>query len=255
MKLQRLPALLCAFTVLAAHTQAQEQEEVNQKDKIASFMDSVASTVYKLAWPSATYKSWRFDDFRRTPGGYRLVLKLSGLSGFDGSDLWLKIGFLMNSDGLKDWSVVDHNAILMPPFKTSQAIGALGMQLAKQYAQSQPVRRATPPILSSPVGYTPAQAGAVCIINSTDRTLNFSYRWGVAGPWRSGTIPAGKANLMWWPYASADQQSSPLFEIEYNDNLAEGYTIQRYFLDRYAVPLPATCDASKQYRFTVQGLK
>jgi hypothetical protein len=251
-KIQRLPALLCAFIVLTGLVKAQDQEELKQKDKMASFMDSVAGTVYTLAWPTATYKSWEFDDFRRTQGGYKLVVKLSGLSGFDDSDLWLKLGFLLNSDGLKDVWVVDHNAILMAPFKTSKAIGALGLQLANQYAQSHPVQPAAPEPPRLTPSYTPAQAGAVCIVNATNDTLNFSYRWGI-GSWNDGSVEAGKAYVMWWSYASPSQQSSPQFEIEYDDNLAPGYTPQRYALDRYSVSLPATCVASKQYRFTEQG--
>ena len=251
MKLQRLPALLCAFIALTGALKADDQEELKQKDKISTFMDSVSSTVYKLAWPTATYKSWEFDDFRRTQGGYRLVVKLSGLSGFDDSDLWLKLGFLINSDGLKDVWVVSHNAILVPPFKTSQAIGAIGLQLAKQYAQSHPSQPLTPQALPPAPSHPPDEAGAVCIVNSTKETLTFSYRWGT-GSWNDGSVEAGKAYVMWWSYASASEQTSPQFEIEYDDNFEPGYTPQRYTLERYSVSLPARCESSKQYRFTAQ---
>ena len=137
MRRWRLRFVLLLLVVAAIPGYAQNDSAQSQ-NSISSFFDSVAKATYNLAWPTATYDHWTFASLPKdVPGGYDVVVLLDGESGIDGSDLWLKLGVALRSNGIDHVWVVDHNAFWVPPFKTSQAIGQLTADLAKSYAQSQ----------------------------------------------------------------------------------------------------------------------
>jgi hypothetical protein len=126
--------LLCAALLVAG---AAAQQNTDDQDNAKSFVDSVAQTVYKLAWPTATYQRISDYGFEPAENGFDLTVTLSGLSGFDGSDLWLKIAFLFRNGKFADIQVRDDNAILMRPFVTSATLASVAVQLAQDYAKDQ----------------------------------------------------------------------------------------------------------------------
>jgi hypothetical protein len=126
----RALAWVLVFSLLAVCARAQQQDERN---KATSFIDSMAQTVYAMAWPTATYKSVSIDGFEPADGGFNVIVKLSGLSGFDQSDLWVKLAFLFRSGGLQDVQVRDNNAILVQPFTTMKLLGGVVATLAQDY--------------------------------------------------------------------------------------------------------------------------
>lgn len=141
-----------AFAVLLSAglfvARAGAQQNATDQDNAKSFIGSMAQTVYAMAWPTATYKSVSIDDFEPADGGFNVIVKLSGLSAFDGSDLWLKLAFLFRNGSLQDIQVRDDNAILVRPFATSRALASAAVELAQDYARSQnqaPAPQEAPP--------------------------------------------------------------------------------------------------------------
>jgi hypothetical protein len=129
--------LACLLCVGLLATRAAAQQSTDDQDNAKSFIDSVAQSVYAMAWPTATYKSVSIDGFEPADGGFNVIVKLSGLSAFDNSDLWLKLAFLFRNGSLQDIQVRDDNAILVRPFATSKALGSIALQLAQDYAKDQ----------------------------------------------------------------------------------------------------------------------
>ncbi len=136
--LRLLLCLLC-IGLLAAGAAAQQNgsDQSNAQDNARSFIGSIAQTVYNLAWPTATYKRVSIDGFEPADGGFDVIVKLSGLSAFDGSDLWLKLAFVFRNGSLQDMQVRDDNAILVRPFATTKALASVAAQIADDYAKSQ----------------------------------------------------------------------------------------------------------------------
>lgn len=250
----RRAALWLAIVVLAGIAAAQTTNNSQQQDSQRGFFDSIAKATYNMAWPTAVYKSWSFAmPVTDADGGIDVVVKLSGLSGFDGSDLWLKLGFAFRAGKLDHVAVVEHNAILMPPFKTMEVFARLGAQLAQQYAQANPAPApAAPAAPAEPAPATPAAASgtamAICVRNRINTNLVYTYRWG-EGDWSKEQLEAGESMLYWYTL-DAGHPAEPPFYIEYDDSFEDGYTPQRYELKRQAVSLPATCDTARQYTFT-----
>ena len=238
----RLVLVVLLITVAcAAQTNAQGPDR--------GFFDSIAQFTYNMAWPTATYVKWNFDSVREVPGGYDVVLLLDGRSGFDKSDLWLKLGVALRSNGIDNIWVVDHNAILVPPFKTMQALGQLTADLEKQYQQSQQAQAHPAP--SQPPATAPGRAAAVCLSNETGNVLNIAYHWG-NDSWSNKTIDADKTLVFWFPINNGDS-TAPRFFVEYNNSFVNHDAWQSYELERDAVTLPANCNTAKVYVFTSSG--
>lgn len=242
------------FLVIAA---GNAQNDNGSRNSLSDFFNSIAKLTYNAAWPTATYRSWDFDTpVRDVGGGYDVVIKLSGISGLGGSDLWLKLGFAFRSGSLSRTWVVSHNAWVMPPFKTLQTLGQITADLAKQYQQSQsqtgqPTPAATP-TPQEPTRTESGSAAAVCLKNGTDATLNFKYHWG-DDAWSADKLDAGKAYIYWFTMQNGET-TAPRFFIEYVNSF-EVATLQDYELERYAVTLPTKCDAAKEYVFSTSGTK
>jgi hypothetical protein len=229
-----LPVIVCLL-FLQVTLVSQSRPQPDPKDVFTKIADSAAAAIYKIAWPTATYKHCELAEIRPANSGFDVIVKLSGLSGWDNSDLWLFLGFAFRDGDFKNMWVVKHNGN-WPPFATANALRRAGEELLKEYEQSVD------------------QAGAVCLINATNSPLAFSYRWG-DGPWQDGKLLPGSSYMFWWPYGRGSEHVSPPFQISYDDSFEDGYTEQRYTLDRYATKLPLTCPAAKEYRFTTDGTK
>jgi hypothetical protein len=234
-------ALIGGFLLISVSLPAQTRTGGEpEKEETAEFFRSIAASIYKLAWPTATYRDIEFGGFRREPGGLAVIIKLSGEGLFE-KNLWLKLGIIVNRNGIEDIKVMGHNAMFVPPFETSKTMAKLLAEVGQQYAKRQ----------SASAGVGQAMAGAVCLINSTSIKLNFVYRWGT-GEWQKGEVEPGGSQWFAWKYATAEHVS-PVFEIAYDNSLAEGITDQRYVLDRTASRLPVTCDQSSRYNFSLNG--
>lgn len=250
-------ALFLALALLALAAPAQSVNDAQQQNR--GFFDSIAKFTYGMAWPTAVYKSWSFAmPVTDADGGLDVVVRLSGLSGWDNSDLWLELGFAFRA-GKLDHTVVVRNNGNWPPFKTMQTLGQITAELAQQYNQAhpapQPARTPTPVPAPAPAPAPPlaGAAMAICVRNQINATVVYDYRWGT-DDWSKEQLEAGK-QVVYWYNLDAAHPAEPPFTIEYDDSFAEGYTPQRYELKRNAVTLPATCNAAKQYTFTASGLQ
>jgi hypothetical protein len=96
--------------------------------------------------------------------------------------------------------------------------------------------------------------GVVCIVNDTNATVNYSYRWG-NGSWSDTSIPPG--NQRWHSYElivylnevpdpNADHQ--PDFVIRFDERLSDGDYFKEYTLDRDAAA-DENCDEGHEYSF------
>lgn len=95
---------------------------------ISDFINSVASGIFSTAWPTATYKSVEILENNQTSSGYDTIVKFKGNSSgklcmVGDCPLWFTLGIQMDSEhSIKSIKVLEHNAILSPPFQTAGAI-------------------------------------------------------------------------------------------------------------------------------------
>lgn len=92
------------------------------------FMDSVASGIFSTAWPTAKYKNVEIVENKKTSSGYDIVVKFNGNSSgtlcmVGNCPLWFTLDIQTDSNfSIRNMRVLEHNAILAPPFQTSGAI-------------------------------------------------------------------------------------------------------------------------------------
>lgn len=93
---------------------------------VKDFANGVSYTVFKAAWPTATYKNAEVLDYRSDNSSNYIVLKLKGNSkicAIGECPLWLDLKITTNQQfAIKNMEVLQHNAILQPPFQTSGAV-------------------------------------------------------------------------------------------------------------------------------------
>ncbi len=174
-------ALACLIFPVSVQASSTEEQEAR------SFVQSVAATVYGLAWPTATYESFKFKSLDRVSNGNDIRVKLSGTSSFGGGDLWMEIVLELRNGTLNDVHVANHNALLAPPFATSQAIGELVAELAEETFgdQQQPSHLVSPPPLTS--GSSGSRTGFPFYVKNNCRhpvRIAIHYRQ-VNGQWHS----------------------------------------------------------------------
>jgi hypothetical protein len=240
------------------------EQEDRDAQKAESFIESVAKTIYYFAWPSATFKSVQFAGFARD--GSNLIIQATFFgTGLLGDSPWVKLGLVVNKDGIQDVRVMDHHESLLGPFEASKTLGQLVAELAKESSRpspsvtpapppdTEPIERPAPepPAETPPVERAPQVAGVTCIVNETDVPLAFEYHWGIAA-WHKETLPTGQG-LTVWRNIPTDGPLPPLV-IRYDNSFAEGYTEQRYVLNTASTALPTTCERAKQYVFTTDGV-
>lgn len=109
----------------------------NDEQGISNFLGSIAAGVYKLAWPTATYREFKFNGVEPAQGGFDILFTLDGISGIDQSDLWVQIALPVRNGSFQQFRVKDDNHILVPPFATSSAIASATADLIQQYAAQQ----------------------------------------------------------------------------------------------------------------------
>ncbi len=262
-----LAAWLCALTA------AQSDQSGNQQDDHSDFFDSIAKTVYAMAWPTATYKGWHLElPIRDKDGGIDIVVRFYGQSSMPLEDeIWVDIAFAFRSWNLDHVLVVGNNAVWVPPFKTTSLLGGAMVQAFADYQKShsaQPAQTSPPaespspaPTTIAPAPYAPATAPsepdapaaavAVCVENQMNQPVNYSYRWDTLD-WKQDKLDPGMAWVYTYKLGTA-QSAGPQFFIAYDDSFDSNYTTRQYTLDRNTVTLPASCDTATQYAFTLSG--
>ncbi len=222
---------VCLLTSSATSLSAQTRNDT--ETGIRAFLRTTGETIYGFAWPTATYREMSLAGIQPVPGGFDVIVKLSGESAF-GGELWVKLGLIFR-DGLRDVRVLSHNAQLIPPFATAMLVGQLAQDLAKEYANRQAAE----------------EADAVCLSNPTGETIRFSYRWG-NNEWKTYVLEANQEGWFWWGQGST---AAPGFFVRYDDSFEEGFTEQVYRLEMSRVTLPTTCASARKYVFGVSGQK
>jgi hypothetical protein len=132
-------AIVVCFLIFVLPSHAQRQADDRDKDEVGGFLKSMAATIYRFAWPTATYKQAEFGGFQRQADGIAVVMKLSG-EGLFGDDLWIKLGIVINRDGIQDLRVLGHNALFVAPFETSKALRNLISEQRMPQSRTQPAR-------------------------------------------------------------------------------------------------------------------
>jgi hypothetical protein len=252
-----LATLACCRTTSAQATDAQ------QKDAY-SLIDSMAKTVYNLAWPTAKYRDVSYAGIEPAEGGFDVLVKLSGQSAFDDSDLWVKLAFMFRNGAFYDIRVRDDNAILMRPFATTTALATTAASLAKQYADEQraksqngvlpaPTPETTPTYVPPTTTGDPASPSAegTCLSNSTSHEVSFEYRWG-QGEWTDEKLEPNQQMAYWWKYKEGGRPS-PEFFVRFGDPSAPQSAPHVYHLDRAPTTEPPVCESLTNFHFAVSG--
>ena len=115
----------------------------NDQQGISNLLGSIAEGVYKLAWPTATYRKFSINRIELAEHGFDILFTLDGQSGLDQSDLWVQIALPVRDGSFQKFQVRDDNHILVPPFATSTAIASATAELIQQYAAQQQANGAT----------------------------------------------------------------------------------------------------------------
>jgi hypothetical protein len=103
-----------------------------------SFVDEIASTVFRFAWPTATYESVSFDGVRETSSGVEISFRLHGRSAFWGhGPLWTDVIIEISGGQITDLRWGENNAILAQPGETMKALGQALEELTRAYQQGQ----------------------------------------------------------------------------------------------------------------------
>ena len=107
-------------------------------------------------------------------------------------------------------------------------------------------------VSTKPKPVTPSRTpyAVVCLVNRTNRTINYSYRWGT-GAWKSRTISAKRSRYHSWKYA-AGSHSSPDFRIRFDADFSKGTDYKQYKLKRFRAS-EKKCSAGKKYEFRNAG--
>ncbi len=88
--------------------------------------------------------------------------------------------------------------------------------------------------------------GVVCIINETNTTINYDYRWGTES-WTSTSVNSNNRRWHSWEYRSGSQ-SSPDFQVRFDNDMTSGINRITYTLSRNAMRTQS-CDGARQYVF------
>lgn len=140
---RRFATLLLAWSLLCLPAVGWSAASASKSNAIGQFVDFVAGTVYKAAWPTADYRGAYLEKISLSADGFDFQIILHGKSGMDGTRLWLRLLVQLKSDGIQS-KIISHNAQWANPFETTRAIASLLSQLDSEYARrstTQPTSR------------------------------------------------------------------------------------------------------------------
>jgi len=92
-----------------------------------------------------------------------------------------------------------------------------------------------------------------CVGTETGYSVNFSYRWGSSGQWRSSSVQPGKWIKLMWEYNYPGENKSPKLTIRYDDDTTSRSNVVRTDLDAYAASRSDCEDQGKTYNFYQRG--
>lgn len=92
-------------------------------------LDSLGSTIFFFAWPSATYKRGFYEGSTPMSNSYLVTFKLEGVSTFSGGKLWTEVILEMKNNEIIDMRWGKNNAILLKPGETIKFLGEVLKEL------------------------------------------------------------------------------------------------------------------------------
>lgn len=100
---------------------------------LEAFIDRVASSVYSMAWPTATYRSVNLNAItERSNGSLDIAFRLYGISALDNSGLWTDVVLNVKDGAVRDIKWGKNNAIVMPPGATATLVGEFLAELSAE---------------------------------------------------------------------------------------------------------------------------
>lgn len=209
---------------------------------IKNFIDGAGEVIYGLAWPTATYKRTSFKGFYNQGEDRIARITLHGLSAFTDGPLWVNVDIVFRNGALHDIRWGNHNALLMPPGKTVEAMGEFIQEMADEYQRQQRLKAGS---------QSQARYALTAIYNESNITIAFQYHWN-GDKWEEVTL---KPNHYYWfscPYQQGSL-SSPSFAIRYDWTLNDGaYVGKSYNLSWLAGP-KRDASYAKTYQFLKKG--
>lgn len=92
-----------------------------------------------------------------------------------------------------------------------------------------------------------------CIGTETGYTVNFAYRWGSSGEWKSTSVAPGRWVKLMWNYKYSGENRSPQLTVRYDDNTTSSTNIVRTDLKAYAASDSNCENQGKTYNFYERG--
>ena len=92
-----------------------------------------------------------------------------------------------------------------------------------------------------------------CVGTETGYTVNFSYRWGTSGQWRTSSVEPGRWIKLMWNYDRPGENRSPKLAIRYDDDTTSRTNIVVTDLRAYAASQSNCEDQGKTYNFYQRG--
>ena len=116
-------------------------------DWVQRLGNSVAETIYGLAWPTATYRGWGFAGLAPAEnGGVDLAVRLDGESGWDGSYLYTFVILTVDANGIRDMRWGRNNGTFAPG-STVRIMANAVADLERQYEASQTPDSSSPRLI------------------------------------------------------------------------------------------------------------
>ncbi|MEL7038378.1 MAG: hypothetical protein AAFO04_22585 [Cyanobacteria bacterium J06592_8] len=205
-----------------------------QSQNLCNDAQAYGRVLYNIAFPMATYEKAGCEILENRRNGevvYNYIVVGQGI--WFQAPLWTEARLVTNSSGrIIGFSWGRHNSEFWPPGSTY----GTAIEIIKD-AFDQPPGNST-------------GVGAVCIQNPTNHELRYSYRWG-DGEWSTDSLEAKQSIKHWWTYAPG-RQTSPNFQIRFDESFSEGYTARTHNLERYATSEPVQCSQSRRYSFSIR---
>lgn len=241
-------SILCAsgLAIAGLGSVGSRSSAAQQTNLCTQLAQDIGRLAYNAAFPLATYTGASCNSIDRRSSGTDYRFRVNGTGVWWGAPLWTDVIFSTDSAGrFQNIQWGDHNSPFWPPGQTfivtAAAVGDFNEALQTSSATT---------TSTTTTSATPGSAGAVCIRNPTDHKLSYRYRWG-SNSWKSHSIEAGRFSRHWWNY-SAGSQTSPTLRIEFDNNMASGYTPSSYNLPRNIVSENFSCDEAREYAFSFQ---
>ncbi len=132
-----LRVIMLLILLISPELVAAEESELGW---ITKFCDQTAKSIYKMAWPSATFSDWQYSGFEDTNTGFAVKIRLNGISGLDDSNLYTDVVLFFDKDGFKDLRWGQNNGII-PPGATASFLLEFGKALNEEYMKSQQLEK------------------------------------------------------------------------------------------------------------------